>query len=897
LAGLIGLAVPSFPGAGRALDAGGASQVVRDAMSVAGLTEADLGFKKDVVRDENLSPMVRGLMSSPLGLFGFAELLEAEFARPPWGRAGAGRTRCAVRDWGRVPAGMRPAVQGLLDELLWRRGRVESMVRRVGARERLEGTRVLAVENFLLERKPASFARWAGFTGGAGPLRDLIARAGNLDVGPAEWISAQLEASRGVTLGEWRAELEGVLSAVWRFVGSFRETGGDFAAFDLETPLGVIRIGGRGPDRHPSGRALIIDLGGDDVYEGAGESDGLLGRPLSVAIDLGGDDRYRNGALGLWGVGVIWDERGDDNYTGGDGSLGSGIFGAGALVDRAGADRYAGDTITQGAGIFGWGMVVDESGVDTYEAALQGQGFAGVNGCGLLLDRAGSDRYKAGGKYPDLGRFPDKTQSLSQGFSIGYRPFAPGGLGVLMDGGGDDRYECEVYGQGCGYWYACGALIDGGGNDEYLAHQYSQGSGIHLSAGLLRDRGGNDKYVNRGGLSQGGSHDFAVGLIWDGSGDDSYSADSGSQGCAINNAVGILLDEAGGDRYRLGETGQGQGDGEFTDRRGAGSVGILADLGGGDSYSTGLAEGHYRTRNDIGVAADAASVAQLREWRRPWADSRARSWRPSPGRFDPASVGTKDRGRARIPGPPVSIANLRFGSIESTEPADPPVDRQRIIAMGGGAEVEELMLRAGRVGDAPWKLRDSREAMHRLEAIPASKYASVVPWVLRRDAGSRVLVDNLLEKHGRECLPVLRSLARSPWPDVRNLCIYWLGRYGASADAQIAAACLREERSAPASLLALSRLGGAGFEDRVAPFLGSDRGLERALAVRILGRVPGADFRRVIPMLDDPDWNVRRAAVEALSRGGRAASRSLASMRSALGPIGKFWADKVGSRE
>lgn len=893
--GLLCLGAGLFADLGRAVDAEGASQMVRDAISAAGLAEADLGFKKDVAPDRNLSPMVRRLMSSPLGLFGFSELLEKEFTKPPWAGAVGGRKRCAVENWGRVPVASRPAIQGLLDELLWRRSRLEAITRRLGSDERVEGTRILAAENFLLERKAESFRRWADFTGGSGPLRDLIARSGNLDVGPAEWITAQLKAGRAATLGEWRAELEGVLSAVWRFIQTDRR-GMDFSTCDIVTSLGTVRLGGRGPDRHPSGRALTIDLGGDDVHDGGGESNGLAGRPLAVTIDLGGDDQYRNGALGLWGVGVLWDETGHDTYTGGDGALGAGIFGAGALVDRAGNDRYVGDTLTQGAGIFGWGMIVDEGGSDSYRAALMGQGFAGVNGCGLLLDRAGSDRYRAGGKYPDYGRFPDKTQSLSQGFSIGYRPFAPGGLGVLLDGGGDDRYECEVYGQGCGYWYACGALIDMGGDDRYLAHQYSQGSGIHLSAGLLRDKSGDDEYINRAGLAQGGSHDFGVSLLWDGAGHDTYASDSGSQGCAINNAVGILFDGGGNDRYRLGESGQGQGTGEFAERRGVGSVGVLVDLGGDDAYSTGLGDGRHRVQNDIGIAADAVSAEQLRGWRRPWADTRARGWRPKPARFDPASVGTKDRGRARVQGPPASIANLRFGSIESAELADPPIERGRILALGGSASIEELLMRAGRVDDAPWKIRDSREAMKKLEAVPGSRYAALVPWVLRRDAGTRMIVDSLMEKRGGDALPALRTMATSRWPDIRNLSITWLGRHGRPEDAQIVATALREERSAPAALLALARLGGRGFENRVVSFLGSSRGLERALAVRILGRSPDAYADRIIAMLDDPDWNVRRGAVEALSRGGKVSAQRLAAVREHLSPLGRFWADKVRMR-
>ena len=87
-----------------------------------------------------------------------------------------------------------------------------------------------------------------------------------------------------------------------------------------------------------------------------------------------------------------------------------------------------------------------------------------------------------------------------------------------------------------------------------------------------------------------------------------------------------------------------------------------------------------------------------------------------------------------------------------------------------------------------------------------------------------------------------------------------------------------------------------GFENGVASFLGSSRGLERALAVRILGRTPGTNVDRIIAMLDEPDWNVRHEAVEALSRGGKTASERLAALRGGLQPLGRFWADKVRLR-
>ena len=119
--------------------------------------------------------------------------------------------------------------------------------------------------------------------------------------------------------------------------------------------------------------------------------------------------------------------------------------------------------------------------------------------------------------------FSDRYQSFSQGFAIGERGIDyAGGIAMLIDHDGNDRYLGDIYNQGVGYWYSAGLLWDGGGNDTYEMTQYGQGSGIHLAVGGLVDVSGHDTYVMHSGLGQGGSHDYAASILHDRGCNDRY---------------------------------------------------------------------------------------------------------------------------------------------------------------------------------------------------------------------------------------------------------------------------------------------------------------------------------------------------------------------------------------
>jgi len=353
-----------------------------------------------------------------------------------------------------------------------------------------------------------------------------------------------------------------------------------------DTKWGKVAVGGCGDDVYEDNYSIIIDFGGNDVYnKRVGGGVGILSFPFSVVIDFDGDDLYRSDKIfnfgsSIFGVGILIDEKGDDIYKSSHYSLGSTLFGTGVLIDGDGNDFYSGGYFIQGSANFGLAMLLDREGDDTYKSFNYAQGMGATFGYGLLCDFGGNDSYYAGGRYTHDPLLPEDYRSFAQGFGIGARPDGGGGIGFLYDRDGNDFYNAEVYGQGTSYWYSFGALYDGGGNDYYNAAEYAQGAGIHLSVGILIDRSGNDHYFSRFGPSQGEGHDLSVGWLIDKSGDDSYCV-SGGQGIGLTNSCGIFIDSQGDDIYITSET-LGQGDGNW--KRHFGGIGIFLDLGGEDTY-------------------------------------------------------------------------------------------------------------------------------------------------------------------------------------------------------------------------------------------------------------------------------------------------------------------------
>ncbi len=385
------------------------------------------------------------------------------------------------------------------------------------------------------------------------------------------------------------------------------------SALEFQARHGKIIIGTKGTDVFGDAE-IIIDGGGNDVYRGE-HARGCIGkRAFGVVIDLAGNDFYdsREGvcaqAVGVLGAGFLLDCSGDDFYMATHYAQGAGLFGCGVLIDENGDDSYSGGVFVQGAACFGVGAIVDHDGEDAYRSYASAQAFAGPQGFGLSCDNDGDDLYYSGGKYSHAPLKPFDYHSFAQGFAIGWRPDVSGGIGFLFDGGGNDSYNCGVYGQGTGYWYAFGALVDDGGNDVHTSVYYPQGAGIHLAAGALVDRGGDDVYVSRNGPGQGAAHDYSVGFFSEWTGDDTYVIDGGN-GCALTNSFALFIDRNGNDVYAKRNPKSASNFGYATGARSTGSMGFFIDIQGDDYYNdANVVQNGFWFNGDIGFGLDIDGV-------------------------------------------------------------------------------------------------------------------------------------------------------------------------------------------------------------------------------------------------------------------------------------------------
>ena len=200
-------------------------------------------------------------------------------------------------------------------------------------------------------------------------------------------------------------------------------------------------IGNTGSNTYVSDRALVIDLGGDDVHthSAGGASPLSNGLPVAVTIDVSGNDRYERSddiaqGAGNLGVGILVDAAGDDRYS---------------IAATKGAESAAGQGTNFSAGV---GVLADLGGNDGYSltstradsAFAAGQGRGAQPGFGLLLDHgAGNEQYVISAR---PSTFIGAADSVSfgglnaNGMGLG----GVGGVGVAYDGGGNDTMTLEA---------------------------------------------------------------------------------------------------------------------------------------------------------------------------------------------------------------------------------------------------------------------------------------------------------------------------------------------------------------------------------------------------------------------------------------------------------------------
>jgi len=369
-----------------------------------------------------------------------------------------------------------------------------------------------------------------------------------------------------------------------------------------ESPLGKVVVGGAGRNFYTGRFALIIDVGGDDIYAYPAATANII-QPVCVLIDAGGDDIYdfggAGGAAAVGGISVLLDIKGNDHYLGGVVTEGAAIGGVSLLADLSGSDVYSADRFCQGAAIFGIAILADiqtrrpnkdytHISCDRYSAHTFAQGVGLPRGVGLLLDSWGDDIYISVGSAFNFRNI--RRATLSQGFGYGIRPRkscvgSAGGVGILLDENGDDIYIGNHFCQGSAYWFAMGILYDGGGSDHYVCGRYSEGAGIHMAVGVLLEHEGDDCYSAYLGASQGYGHDLGVGVVVDMEGNDRYGGGRLTQGAGNDGGVGLLLDAHGNDAYYTTKPKSSQPSAREHPYWGCMGLGALVDLAGNDSYS------------------------------------------------------------------------------------------------------------------------------------------------------------------------------------------------------------------------------------------------------------------------------------------------------------------------
>jgi len=371
------------------------------------------------------------------------------------------------------------------------------------------------------------------------------------------------------------------------------------------TSYGTIVIGGAGPNTYELDHrfALVVDLGGDDLYRGMIAASGDSEHGNAVIIDMSGNDTYDSAALGLatgrLGVGLLIDQAGDDVYQLEVGSGGAGFGGLGILFDAKGNDLYMGARLTQGAAIGGLGLLFDAAGNDRYASHGFALGFGRPQGVGATIDLQGDDEYQCGNKYPSAYNEEDAPNGkpgdpmfqydcFGLGTGSGRRLLTKrpewqdydlaGGWGLLLDVEGNDRYRSANFSQGHGYFFGAGAFLDLSGNDEYVAARYGHGSSAHYGVGLFSDRQGADYYESTGPFYNGGvAWDHGMSMMIDaGTEPDRYVfLSSNGLGKADYSGWGLFIDEGGNDSS---QTRDGYG---LASQHG---IGGFFDLKGIDTY-------------------------------------------------------------------------------------------------------------------------------------------------------------------------------------------------------------------------------------------------------------------------------------------------------------------------
>lgn len=385
----------------------------------------------------------------------------------------------------------------------------------------------------------------------------FAAGSGELDRGAADRLRQACDRAGKVDLDALRAAAATLIRAALVFAESRQDLlrqpaspGGNGVTgsvlFDRVTPFGRLVVGGDGANEYRCELlAIVIDLGGDDVYRGpaAATTDA---RRMSLVLDLAGNDRYEanNDALGsaTFGLAVLLDLEGDDVYRGAARCAGYGAAGIGVLCDLGGDDELHLARDGGGVGCMGLGVYLDTgAGKDRARFGPRTLGCGLPGGVGMFVDDGGDDERTA---------LDDGGVTFACGAGLGLRPWLAGGAGLFLDAAGNDRCVASDACCGAGADGGLGVCFDVAGDDQWTAGMLALGGARDHGFGVFFDLAGADRYrVQGAGL--GSACARSVASAEDRAGDDEYDLEGAWPGSAEGGALGLFVDAQGSDTYRV----------------------------------------------------------------------------------------------------------------------------------------------------------------------------------------------------------------------------------------------------------------------------------------------------------------------------------------------------------
>lgn len=288
------------------------------------------------------------------------------------------------------------------------------------------------------------------------------------------------------------------------------------------------------------GLGMLLDGGGSDQYTAWAFSQGFgyVGSGGLLADAGEGADVYYSdpgssfGGTTLYASPQLPNGEGNSSFTQGAGfglrADSVGVYmagGLGMLRDGGGNDTYTGGVFTEGTGYWeGTGLLADAGGDDVRNALYYAQGGAAHFALAILVDGGGDDQHNTS--------FAPYNMMLGAGHDYS--------VGVFIDESGDDSVVVPSLALGASNCQGRGVYTDNDGSDTYLvSSSYSTGLGNHSgecearsdytgSNAVFMDGGGDaDTYTWPEGDVRAPADNSSFGIAWAGTDDEHGGAVDG----------------------------------------------------------------------------------------------------------------------------------------------------------------------------------------------------------------------------------------------------------------------------------------------------------------------------------------------------------------------------------